>query len=119
MSKKTNRKWMWSLAMALSLGIAGCNLFHPTDSRDAESDDPDALTLDGYLEFQNSNFDSARRFFNRALDADSGHSEAWIGLAKCVLSVQEGLNAFELVSYTQEKKDENGNSTNEFLIRPD
>ena len=119
MSKKTNRKWMWSLAMALSLGIAGCNLFHPTDSRDAESDDPDALTLDGYLEFQNSNFDSARRFFNRALDADSGHSEAWIGLAKCVLSVQEGLNAFELVSYTQEKKDENGNSTNEFLIMPD
>ena len=110
---------MWSLAMALSLGIAGCNLFHPTDSRDAESDDPDALTLDGYLEFQNSNFDSARRFFNRALDADSGHSEAWIGLAKCVLSVQEGLNTFELVSYAQEKKDEKGKSTNEILDMPD
>ena len=110
---------MWSLAMALSLGIAGCNLFHPTDSRDAESDDPDALTLDGYLEFQNSNFDSARRFFNRAIDADSGHSEAWIGLAKCVLSVQEGLNTFELVSYAQEKKDEKGKSTNEILDMPD
>ena len=110
---------MWSIAMALSFGIAGCNLFHPTNSRDAESDDPDALTLDGYLEFQNSNFDSARRFFNRALDADSGHSEAWIGLAKCVLSTQEGLNAFELVSYTQEKKDENGKTTNEFLEMPD
>ena len=110
---------MWSLAMALSLGIAGCNLFHPTDSRDAESDDPDALTLDGYLEFQNSNFDSARRFFNRALDADSGHSEAWIGLAKCVLNVQEGLNTFELVSYAQEKKDEKGKSTNEILDMPD
>ena len=119
MNKKSYRKWMWSLAMALSLGIAGCNLFHPTDSRDAESDDPDALTLDGYLEFQNSNFDSARRFFNRAIEADSGHSEAWIGLAKCVLSTQEGLNTFELVSYTQEKKDENGKNTNEFLTMPD
>lgn len=119
MSKKTYRKWMWSLAMALSLSIAGCNLFHPTDSRDAESDDPDALTLDGYLEIQNSNFDSARRFFNRALEADSGHSEAWIGLAKCVLSTREGLNAFELVSYTQTKEDENGKNTNELLSMSD
>ena len=48
MSKKTNRKWMWSLAMALSLGIAGCNLFHPTDRRDAESDDPDAVIIKYY-----------------------------------------------------------------------
>lgn len=110
---------MWSLAMALSLGIAGCNLFHPTDSRDAESDDPEALTLDGYLEYQNSNFDSARRFFNRAIDADSGHSEAWIGLAKCVLSTREGLNAFELVSYAQTKEDENGKNTNELLSMSD
>lgn len=119
MNKKSYRKWMWSFAMALSLGIAGCNLFHPTDSRDAESDDPEALTLDGYIEFQNSNFDSARRFFNRALDADSGHSEAWIGLAKCVLSTREGLNAFELVSYAQSKEDENGKNTNELLSMPE
>ena len=53
---------MWSFAMALSLGIAGCNLFHPTDSRDAESDDPEALTLDGYIEFQNSNFSKYNQF---------------------------------------------------------
>ena len=119
MSKKTYRKWMWSLAMALSLSIAGCNLFHPTDSRDAESGDPDALTLDGYLEIQNSNFDSARRFFNRALEVDSGYSEAWIGLAKCVLSSREGLNAFELVSYAQSKEDENGKNTNELLSMSD
>ena len=110
---------MCSLAMALSLGIAGCNLFHPTDSRDAESDDPDALTMDGYIEFQKSNYESARRFFNRALDADSGHSEAWIGLAKCVLSTRKGLNAFELVSYAQKKDDSNGNSTNGLLEMPD
>lgn len=119
MSKISYGKWICSLATALSLSIAGCNLFHPTDSRDAESDDPDALTLDGYIEFQNSNFDAARRFFNRAIDADSGHSEAWIGLAKCVLSTREGLNAFELVSYTQSTQDENGKNTSEILTMPD
>ena len=108
---------MWTLVIALSVGMAGCNLFHPTESHDAESDDAAALTLDGYHEFQKSNYDSARRLFNRAIAADSGYSEAWVGLAKCVLNSQEGLNAFELVSYAQ-KADENQQS-NGFLEMQD
>lgn len=95
---------MWSVAVALSLGIAGCNLFHPTGSHDAESDDAAALTLEGYQEFQNANYDGARKFFNRALMADSGYSEAWIGLCKSVLNTQQGINVFELVSYAQKKE---------------
>ena len=104
---------MWSLVIALSVGMVGCNLFHPTESHDAESDDAAALTLDGYHEYQKSNYDSARRLFNRAIAADSGYSEAWVGLSKCVLNSQEGLNVFELVSYAQ-KADDNSTS-NGFL----
>ena len=108
---------MWTLVIALSVGMAGCNLFHPTESHDAESDDAAALTLDGYHEFQKSNYDSARRLFNRAIAADSGYSEAWVGLAKCVLNSQEGLNAFELVSYAQKADDKQ--QSNGFLEMQD
>lgn len=99
---------MWSAAIALSMGIAGCNLFHPTGSHDAENGDAAALTLEGYQEFQKANYDAARGFFNRAIRADSGYSEAWIGLCKSILNTQKGLNVFELVSYARktEKKDE-------------
>ena len=117
MRKISQSKRKWSLVIALSVGMAGCNLFHPTESHDADSDDAAALTLDGYHEFQKSNYDSARRLFNRAIAADSGYSEAWVGLAKCVLNSQEGLNAFELVSYAQ-KADENQQS-NGFLEMQD
>ncbi len=116
MSKISQSKRMWSLVIALSVGMVGCNLFHPTESHDAESDDAAALTLDGYHEYQKSNYDSARRLFNRAIAADSGYSEAWVGLSKCVLNSQEGLNVFELVSYAQ-KADDNSTS-NGFLEMP-
>ena len=92
---------MWSLTIALSLGFAGCNLFHPTGSRDADNDDAAALTHDGYLEYQKANYDAARNFFSKAIKADSSHSEAWVGLAKSVLHSQKGINVFELVSYAQ------------------
>ncbi len=110
MRKISQGKWMWSAAIALSMGFAGCNLFHPTGSNDADSDDAAALTLEGYQEFQKANYDAARAFFNKAIRADSGHSEAWIGLCKSVLNTQEGLNAFELISYARktEKDDEKG-----------
>lgn len=117
MSKISQSKRMWSLVIALSVGMAGCNLFHPTESHDADSDDAAALTLDGYHEFQKSNYDSARRLFNRAIAADSGYSEAWVGLAKCVLNSQEGLNAFELVSYAQKADDKQ--QSNGFLEMQD
>ncbi len=112
-------KWMWSTALALSLGIAGCNLFHPTGSRDADNDDAAALTHDGYLELQKSNYDAARKFFNKAIRADSGYSEAWVGLSKTVLKMQEGLNAFELASLAQSTETEDGKSSNGFLDMSD
>ena len=117
MRKISQSKRKWSLVIALSVGMAGCNLFHPTESHDAENDDAAALTLDGYHEFQKSNYDSARRLFNRAIAADSGYSEAWVGLAKCVLNSQEGLNAFELVSYAQKADDKQ--QSNGFLEMQD
>lgn len=98
MRKISHGKLMWSALVSLSMGFAGCNLFHPTGSHDAESDDAAALTLEGYQEYQNSNFEGARKFFDRALRADSGYSEAWIGLSKSVLNTQEGLKPFELIS---------------------
>lgn len=114
MRKILQSKWMWSVAIALSLGVAGCNLFHPTGSRDADNDDAAALTHDGYIEFQKSNFDAARKFFNKAIQADSGYSEAWIGLSKTVLKMQEGIDVFELASYAQ-KTEKDGKSSNGFL----
>ena len=98
MRKTSHGKWMWLTALALSLSIAVCNLFHPTGSRDAENDDTEALTLDGYLEYQKSNYDAARKYFSKAIRADSGNSEAWVGLSKSVLKMQDGLNVFELAS---------------------
>ena len=118
MRKSSHGKWMWFAALALSLGIAGCNLFHPTGSRDAENDDTEALTLDGYLEYQKSNYDAARKYFNKAIRADSGNSEAWVGLSKSVLKMQDGLNVFELASYAQ-KTEKNGRSSNGFLDMSD
>jgi tetratricopeptide (TPR) repeat protein len=118
MRKILQGKWKWSIALALSLGVAGCNLFHPTGSRDADNDDADALTRDGYLEYQKSNYDEARKFFSKAIAADSGHSEAWIGLAKAVLKTQDGINAFELASYAQ-KTEKDGKSSNGFLDMSD
>ena len=118
MRKISQGKWAWSVAIALSLSIAGCNLFHPTGSRDADNDDAAALTLDGYLEFQNSNYDEARKFFSKAIRADSGYSEAWVGLTKTILNSQKGLNVFELVSYAQ-KTEKNGKSSNGFLDMSD
>ncbi|WP_254794371.1 tetratricopeptide repeat protein [Fibrobacter sp. UWB12] len=118
MRKISQGKWMRSAAIALTLCVAGCNLFHPTGSRDAESDDSAALTRDGYLEFQKSNYDSARKFFNKAIRADSGNSEAWIGLSKSVLKTQDGLNVFELASLAQ-KTEKDGKSSNGFLDMSD
>ena len=119
MKKTLQGKWMWPTAIALSIGIAGCNLFHPTDGRDADSDDAAALTLEGQKEFQNANYHAARTFFSRAIKADSGHSEAWVGLSKSVLHTQKGINVFELVSYAQTKESENGKTESVFNTMSD
>lgn len=93
--------------MAL-LGIAGCNLFNPTQSVDIASNDAAALTYEGYLHFQKTEYGMAREYFERAIHADSSYSEAWYGYAKAIASMQPGLNPFELVTLTK------SSSTNPF-----
>jgi hypothetical protein len=82
----------------LFLGIVGCNIFNPTESANIESGDANALTYEGYIKFRANDYDEAERYFNKAIEADPSHSEAWYGLAKAKLN-QEGINAFELLKY--------------------
>ena len=86
------------LFCALILGIVGCNLFNPTDSASIDSSDAKALTYEGYLKFRANDYSESARYFRKAIEADSSHSEAWYGLAKAKLNLQE-INAFELLKY--------------------
>ena len=89
-------------ALALSVGIVGCNLFNPTESANIQSDDTDALTYEGYIHFRNAEYSIARIYFERTLAIDSTKSEAWYGLAKSVLN-QQKLNVFEMLKYANNK----------------
>jgi len=93
------KKYFWRLALTAVLGIAGCNLFNPTQSVDIKSDDAAALTYEGYLHYQKTEYSEAKRYFIRALEADSTYSEAWYGLAKSVFSTRNNLNPFDLIKY--------------------
>ena len=93
-------------AIALSAGFVGCNLFNPTESVNIDSDDTDALTYEGYIHFRNSEYSIARVYFERTLAVDSTISEAWYGLAKCILN-QQKLNVFELLKYANNKDGQN------------
>ena len=93
------KKYFWRFALTAVLGIAGCNLFNPTQSVDIKSDDAAALTYEGYLHYQKTEYSEARYYFIRALEADSTHSEAWYGLAKSVFSTRNNLNPFDLIKY--------------------
>lgn len=95
------RKILRSIAVVALLGIAGCNLFNPTQSVDIASNDAAALTYEGYLHFQKTEYGMAREYFERAIHADSSYSEAWYGYAKAIASMQPGLNPFELVTLTK------------------
>jgi len=99
--KRFKRFWLCATA-ALAIGIAGCNLFNPTENADIADDDVDALTYEAYIHFRNAEYTIAREYFEKVLKADSTVSEAWYGLAKCVLN-QQGLNVFEMLKYANSK----------------
>ena len=82
----------------LILGFFGCNIFNPTEAINVDKSDADALTYEGYLKFRNNDYGEAERFFNKAIAADSSHSEAWYGLAKAKINLEE-INAFEILKY--------------------
>lgn len=93
-----SQKLVLSFIAAITLFIGGCNLFNPTESINIDSDDEKALTYEGYMQLQKNNYDEAEKYFKKALEADSTHSEAWYGLAK-VLQSQQNINTFELLKY--------------------
>ena len=95
--KRFKRFWLCASAI-LAMGIAGCNLFNPTENANIADDDVDALTYEGYIHFRNAEYTIAREYFEKVLKADSSVSEAWYGLAKSVLN-QQGLNVFEMLKY--------------------
>lgn len=96
---KTKIKLIKPLTLLLMLLlIASCNLFNPTGSRTPSSSDADALILEGYLQYQNGNYEKASDMFEKAIKADSTKSEAWLGLAKSTLYEYE-VNPFELIPY--------------------
>jgi len=91
-------KNVWVCATILAAGIVGCNIFNPTENADIASGDAKALTYEGYLHYQKTEYTVAREYFEKAIAADSTHSEAWYGLAKAKLN-QQGLNTIELLKY--------------------
>lgn len=99
-------KFILSAALVAALGVAGCNLFNPTEDVNIKSGDADALTYEGYIKFRNNEYTQAAYYFEKAIAADSSHSEAWYGLAKAKLNMQS-LNTFELLKYV----DINGTSS--------
>ena len=96
-------KFLWAAALTISLGIAGCNIFNPTESVNIMNDDPDALTYEGYLKFRNNEYTEAVYYFQKAIEADESHSEAWLGLIKAKMN-EEKLNAFNLLKYANAKR---------------
>lgn len=89
--------WL-SVCAILVLGIVGCNIFNPTESVNVAPDDADALTYEGYIKFRDNKYAEAAEYFKRAIHADSSHSEAWYGLAKAKLNLQD-INIFEILKY--------------------
>lgn len=83
---------------ALALCFAGCNLFNPIESVNISSTDADALTYEGYIKFRDNNYTEAEEYFLKAIEADQTHSEAWYGLIKAKMNLQD-INTFELLKY--------------------
>lgn len=97
-------KFLWAAALTVSLGIAGCNIFNPTESVNIKNDDAEALTYEGYIKFRDNEYTEAAYYFRKAIEADESHSEAWLGLIKAKLN-EEKLNAFNLLKYANAKRD--------------
>ena len=99
-------RFLWVSALMLTLGIAGCNIFNPTESINIKNDDADALTYEGYIKFLDNEYTEAVYYFEKAIAADSSHSEAWFGLIKAKLN-EEHLNAFKLLKYSKTERNTN------------
>ena len=102
-------KFLWLGAMLCAIGIVGCNIFNPTESVNIKNDDADALTYEGYLKFRDNEYTEAEEYFNRAIAADSSHSEAWLGLMKSILNrklnADSETNVFSLLKYVNSNRD--------------
>ncbi len=90
--------FLLSVALVLTLGFVGCNIFNPTENARVSDKDAPALTYEAYMHYQKSEYSEAREYFEKAIKADPRYSEAWFGRAKAVMNMQPGLNIFELAS---------------------
>ena len=102
-------KFLWTSALMLTLGIAGCNIFNPTESVNIKNDDAEALTYEGYIKFRNNEYTDAEEYFNKAIAADSNYSSAWFGLMKTTLNrklnTNKETNVFSLLKYVNNSRD--------------
>jgi len=65
------KHFVLTAAVVAALGIAGCNLFNPTQQVNIESGDANALTYEGYIKFRNNEYTEASNYFSKAIEADS------------------------------------------------
>ena len=108
MKRILQSKILWATALLLSLGIAGCNIFNPTESININDDDAEALTYEGYKRIRDNEYSEAEYYFNKAIAADSNHSKAWFGLMKSTLNRKlngDSTNIFSLLSYINASRD--------------
>ena len=102
-------KFLWVSALMLAMGIAGCNIFNPTENVNIKNDDAEALTYEGYIKFRANEYTEAEEYFNRAIAADSNYSKAWLGLMKSVLNRKlnsdKETNVFSLLKYVNASRD--------------
>ena len=108
MKRILQSKILWATALLLSLGIAGCNIFNPTESINIKDDDAEALTYEGYKRIRDNEYSEAEYYFNKAIAADSNHSKAWFGLMKSTLNRKlngDSTNIFSLLSYINASRD--------------
>ena len=115
-------KFLWTTALTACLVVVGCNIFNPTESVNIKSDDADALTYEGYIKFRDNEYSEAEVYFNKAIAADSTHSEAWLGLMKSILNRKLNgnteTNVFTLLKYVNMNR-ESGDNTVPFAELPD
>jgi len=88
------------LLLLIPLLAVSCNIFNPMGIRSPDDTDSDALILEGYLHYQDAEYDKAVEMFEKAIKADSTKSDAWLGLAKSTL-YQSKINPFGLIPYFQ------------------
>ena len=109
MKRILQSKILWATALLLSLGIAGCNIFNPTESINIKDSDAEALTYEGYKHIRSNEYSEAEHYFSKAIAADSNYSQAWFGLMKAKLnrmlnSTQE-TNVFSLLAYVNASRE--------------